>query len=207
MLLFLLASGIAYRGHNLLDSFRVPARALAFIALGVALFVFANAKGIIRAGTLRQSSFRLFLFISAIQIAASAWVIRPEGSNHSPYEESVQRLADILKADHTKNVWLSTQDLSDIYIHVGLTRNNLALPNVYYGDMGQMIKIYGNHCGYSFDHLLTLGPMVQGPSYELISDTEWANAKGEISSDNLFLLKQIKLDSKFVNIYRVICDQ
>jgi hypothetical protein len=93
-----------------------------------------------------------------------------------------------------------------MYIHVGLTRNNLALPNVYYGDMGQTIKTKGNNCGYSFDHLLTLAP-IDKPSYKLIADTEWSNTKGEIPSNNLFLLEQINLDSEIVNIYRVVCDE
>jgi hypothetical protein len=205
LLLVLLATGIAYRGHNLFDSFRTPARALAFIALATVLFVFINAKAHIDVGTLKPSTFRLFLFISAVQIAASAWVIRPEGSIHSPYEKSVQQLANILKADQAQSVWFSTQNLADMYIHVGLTRNNLALPVVYYGDMGQTIEIKGNHCGYSFDHLLTLTP-VTGPVLALNADIEWSNAQGEILVSKLFLIDQVKLDKNIINVYRVVCD-
>lgn len=206
IVLLLFATGIAYSGHDLFDAFRVPARALAFIALGVTLFILVNAKGIIASGILKERLLSLFLFISAVQIAVSAWVIRPEGSAHSPYEVSVQRVADILKDDQAKNVWFSSKDLRYMYIHVGLSRNNLSLPSVYYGDMGQEIKIQGNHCGYSFDHLLAFAP-VEGPAYELNADVEWADAHGEIPTKNLFLLGQVRLDKDTINIYRVICDK
>ena len=129
-----------------------------------------------------------------------------EGSTHSPYERSVQRLADILRADHAKSVWFATQDLNDMYIHVGLTRNNLALPNVYYGDMGQTIEIKGNYCGYSFDHLLAFAP-VEGPVHELNAEIEWSNATGKIPLNNLVLLDHVKLDDDIVNVYRVVCDR
>jgi len=206
VVLCLLATGIAYRGHPLFDSFRTPARALAFIALGTALIVLINAKGIIAAGILKPNSLKLFLLISAVQIAASAWVIRPEGSTHSPYEESVQQVADILTADHAENVWFSAKDLSYMYIHVGLTRNNLALPVVYYGDMGQVIQIKGKHCGYSFDHLLAFAP-VEGSAYELNAGIEWSDTQGRIPLDNLFLVEQVLLDGDLVNIYRVVCNE
>jgi hypothetical protein len=190
----------------LFDAFRVPARALAFIALAVALFILINAKGLLVVGVMKQRSLSLFLFISAVQIALGAWVIRPVGSAHSPYEKSVQQVADILKNDQAKNVWFSAKDLSYMYIHVGLTRNNLSLPSVYYGDMGQVIKIKGDHCGYSFDHLLAFAP-VEGPVYELAADTEWSDAHGEIPVKNLFLLGQLRLDNNTLNIYRVVCDK
>jgi hypothetical protein len=205
-LLSLLATGIAYRGHSLFDAFRTPARALAFIALGVALVVFINAKEMIAGMILKQNFLRLILFISAVQIAASAWVIRPEGSPHSPYEKSVQYVADLLKADHAKSVWFSAKDLNYMYIHVGLTRNHLALPVVYYGDMGQTIQIKGNHCGYSFDHLLAFAP-VEGATYRLDANIEWSNTQGEIPLKNLFLIKQVSLDGDIVNIYRVLCNK
>ena len=93
-----------------------------------------------------------------------------------------------------------------MYIHVGLTRNNLALPNVYYGDMGQTIPIGGNHCGYSFDHLLAFAP-VEGPVYKFYAEIEWSDANGEIPLNNLLLLEQVSLDDMKVDVYRVICNQ
>jgi hypothetical protein len=201
----LLATGIAYQGHALLDSFRTPGRAIAFIALGASLIVFINIKGMIVTGMSKSNTLRLLLFISAVQVAATAWVIRPEGSMHSPYEDSVQHIADLLKADRAKSVWFSTKDLGHMYIHVGLTRNNLALPDVYYGDMGQTIPIKGNHCGYSFDHLLAFAP-VEGPIYRFYAEIEWSDANGEIPLNNLLLLEQVSVDGMKLNVYRVVCN-
>jgi hypothetical protein len=155
-------------------------------------------------GISKSNTLRLLLFISAVQIAATAWVLRPQGSLHSPYETSVQHIADRLKADGAKNVWFSTKDLDYMYIHVGLTRNNLALPNVYYGDMGQTISIKGNHCGYSFDHLLAFAP-VEGPVYKFYAEIEWSDANGEIPLNHLLLLEQVSLDGMKLDVYRVVC--
>jgi hypothetical protein len=113
---------------------------------------------------------------------------------------SVQNLADILKADQAKSVWFSAEDLSYMYIHVGLTQNDLALPDVYYGDMGQTIEITGNYCGYSFDHLVAFAP-VEGSVLELNADVEWSNTKGEIPIYNLILLEQVKLDNDLFKKY------
>ena len=204
--LYLFASGIAYYGNDLFDLFRVPARALAFLALGLGLYIFVGLKAIKAEKALKQNTISLFLFASAVQVTALAWLIRPGGSIHSPYEKSVQVLADRLKADQAKSVWLSssTRDFRQMYIHVGLTRNNLALPNVYYGDIGQMIDPHGDHFGYSFDHLLTFTP-VKGPIYELIRDVERTNANGKIPVNNLLLIEEIALGQDVVNIYRVVC--
>ncbi len=206
VLLTLLATGIAYRGHNLLDSFRVPSRALAFIALGIALFVLLNIQLLKQNTNIVQNSIGVLLFISGVQIAASAWQIRPAGSVHSPYEPAVQSLAATLKADGAQSVWFSAKDLSYMYIHVGLTRNNISLPVVYYGDMGQTVEITGDHCGYSFDHLITLSP-IEGPMMELNADIEWSTARGEISTDKLSLLEQLNLDDGEFNVYRVTCNR
>ena len=203
-LLLLLSSGLAYRGQNWFNLFRVPARALAFVALAIVLFVLMNARGLINHTRLKQTSLRLFLFTSAVQIAASAWVIRPEGSKHSPYQASVQHVADILKADNAKSIWFSTRALDDMYIHVGLTRNDLALPNVYYGDMGQNITAMGSYCSYSFDHVIAFAP-IEGSTLQLLADTEWSVTDEEIPLDKLSLLERVKLDDRILNIYRVIC--
>lgn len=206
LFLFLLASGVAYQGQNWFDLFRVPSRALAFVALGIILFVLVNRQKAIEFGVITPKSWRLLLFISALQIVASAWLFQPHGSAFSPYESSIQQLADILKADHAKSVWISKKHLlDDMYIQVGLTRNNLALPNVYYGDMGQDIEVTGTHCGYSFDHLIVFGP-VKGPVLELSAAPEWSDTYGLISLDNLLLLEQIKLNGSVVSVYRVICN-
>jgi hypothetical protein len=203
-LLILLASGLAYSLLDWLNLFRIPSRALAFVALGIALYVVMNIQELIRLSALSEKSARLMLLISAVQILASAWIIRPEGSNFSPYEDSVQQLANVLKSDHAKSVWLSSIELNDMYIDVGLTRNQIALPNVYYGDMGQEIQIQGQHCGYSFDHVLAFAP-VNGSVLELYPNTEWSHTTGEISLDRLLLLEQVRVGDDLLNVYRVIC--
>lgn len=203
-LLLLLSSGLAYRVVNWFDLFRTASRALAFVALAIALYVFMNLQALIRSSILSEKNVRFLLFISAVQILASAWMIRPEGSSFSPCEDSVQRLADILKADHAKSVWRSDVDLDTMYIDVGLTRNHIALPNVYYGDMGQQIQIQGPYCGYSFDHLLASAP-VDSTVIELYPNTEWSHTTGEISLDHLHLLEQIQIGDDLLNVYRVVC--
>ena len=203
-LLILLASGVAYRLLSWLDLFRIPSRALALVALGIAVYVVMNVQELIRLSALSEKSARLMLFISAVQILASAWIIRPEGSTFSPYEDSVQHLANVLKSDNANSVWLSTIELNDMYIDIGLTRNHIALPNVYYGDMGQEIQIKGPNCGYSFDHILAFAP-VNGSVLELYPNTEWSHTTGEISLDRLLLLEQVRVGDDLLNVYRVIC--
>lgn len=203
-LLILLASGLAYRFVHWFDLFRVSSRALAFVALGIALFVMMNIGELIRLSVLREKTVRLMLLISAVQVLASAWIIRPEGSPFSPYEASVQHLADVLKADHAKSVWLSTRELDDMYIDVGLTRNGISLPNVYYGDMGQAIPMQGPYCGYSFDHILVVPPL-DGAVIELSPNAEWSLAVGEIPFDRLVLVEEVHVGDEVLHVYRVTC--
>jgi hypothetical protein len=205
LILLLLATGIVYPYQSWLDLFRVPARALAFVALAILLFILINAPDMVERSLIKHQTLQLVLLISAVQIVASSWFIRPKGSVHSPYEAPVQRLANVLKADSAKSVWISTRNLGDMYIHVGLTANHLSLPNVYYGDMGQDIELLGNYCGYSFDHLIVFAPVDKDP-IKLEADTEWSNTSGEISLENLSLLEQVKVDDKTLNIYRVNCN-
>ncbi len=203
-LLILLASGLAYRFVNWFDLFRIPSRALAFVALGIALYVVMNTEESIQRSALSEKAARLMLLISAVQVLAGAWIIRPQGSPFSPYETSVQHLADVLKADHAKSVWLSTQKLDNMYIDVGLTRNYISLPNVYYGDMGQSIHVEGPYCGYSFDHILTRAS-VDGAVIELSPNVEWSHSTGKIPIDDLLLLEEVRLGGELMHVYRVIC--
>jgi hypothetical protein len=91
-----------------------------------------------------------------------------------------------------------------MYIDVGLTRNDISLPNVYYGDMGQAIPIQGSYCGYSFDHILVVPP-VDGDAIELSPNTEWSQAAGEIPLDRLVLLQEVRLGNQLLHVYRVTC--
>ena len=127
------------------------------------------------------------------------------GSIHSPYDPNAEQLATMLKRDGSQSVWFSMQNLNDTYIEAVLTQNNLALPNAYYGDMGQKLIITGNHCGFSFDHLIALTPDQSQTQIKLKSDLDWIPDPGYISITNLLLLKQMTLDGKEYSIYRVMC--
>jgi hypothetical protein len=92
-----------------------------------------------------------------------------------------------------------------MYIHVGLTRNNLALPNVYYGDMGQKIETRGDYCGYSFDHLIAEPPR-KGSMIDLREDEGRFKVKERIPLSRLVLIKEMELNGNPISVYRVVCD-
>ncbi len=191
----LLATSLAYRGHHLLDSFRVPARAITFIALVVVLLTLTDKN--FSAGKL--------LFLSAAQVAIMSFMIQPYGAPFSPYDLQAQTLVNILKADNTKSAWISMRDLNDMYIQAVLNQNQISLPNVYYGDMGQEVKITGTNCGYSFDHLISPAP-ITGNIIELKADMEWSDTKGEIPLNDLYLIGQATVHDLQYNLYRVQCN-
>lgn len=193
---FLLVTSLAYRGHHLLDSFRVPARAIVFVALVVILFTISCGK--FKAGGL--------LILSAVQVAMMSFMIQPYGALFSPYDLQAQRLAEVLKADGARSVWVSMRELNDMYIQVALNRNGLSLPNVYYGDMGQEVKIEGNFCGYSFDHLLVWEP-VSGTSVPLKADMEWSETEGVIPLSALEKVGAVAVHQVEYQIYRVVCER
>lgn len=199
LVLVLLATSLAYQGHHLMDPFRVPARAVAFIALVVTLFVLMVRDGREKTNT------RIFLVASALQVGILSFMIQPYGAAYSPYDPQAQILADVLKSDNAKNAWISMRELNDMYIQVVLTQNGISLPNVYYGDMGQAVKIEGDYCGYSFDHLVTLAP-IEGDSIELKADMEWSDTHGRISLNELSLVRRVNINGLTYDVYRVICD-
>ena len=132
-------------------------------------------------------------------------MIRPYGVLYGPYDPQAQALADVLKADDAKSVWMSMRELNDMYIQVAINRNGIALPNVYYGDMGQNVEITGDYCGYSFDHLVTPKPGA-GDSIALNADMEWSDARGEIPLYDLSLVRDVTIHNLRYYVYRVICD-
>lgn len=192
----LLVTSLAYRGHHLLDSFRVPARAIIFVALVTILFTLSGRE--LKAGKL--------LILSALQVTVMSFLIQPYGALFSPYDLQAQRLADVLKADGARSVWISMRELNDMYIQVALNRNGLSLPNVYYGDMGQVVKIEGGFCGYSFDHLLVWEP-VNGDSILLRADMEWSQTEGEILLSALEEVGVVTVHQVEYRIYRVVCGE
>ena len=196
----LFATGLAYEGHNLFDTFRVPARTLPFIALCVTIFTFLQLLG-----NFPPNLRKIYLLTSTIQVLLLSSMIRPEGAPFSPYDTDAQQLANILKMDNAESIWLSMGELNDMYIQVVLTDNGIQLPNVYYGDMGQQVKITGNFCGYSFDHLVVQTPITNS-EIDLIADMEWSQTRGKIPLEDLSPLAEVNINGKSYLTYRVVCN-
>jgi hypothetical protein len=206
IVLGIFSTNLPYSATHLFDTFRVPVRAVSFVALAVTLlFLYGYPKGSTEDKTKYKLIFQILLLASVIQVILFSWMIRPMGSAHSPYDPNAEQLATMLKRDGSQSAWFSMQNLNDTYIEAVLTQNNLALPNAYYGDMGQKLIIPGNHCGFSFDHLIALTPDQSQSQIRLKSDLDWIPDPGYISITNLLLLKQMTLDSKEYSIYRVVC--
>lgn len=198
LIFVLLGTGLAYTGHHLLDTFRVPMRAVSFIALVVLLVVIVRPPQ-------AQGQRNSLLILSAVQVAVLSMMIRPDGALYSPYDAQAQHLADLLKQSGAKSVWISMRELNDMYIQAVLNQNGLSLPNVYYGDMGQEVKITGDYCGYSFDHLVVPAPAVKD-SIELKADMEWSDERGEISIRSLEQVGRTAVNGIDYQVFRVRCD-
>ncbi|MCS7248101.1 MAG: hypothetical protein NZ840_07650 [Anaerolineales bacterium] len=199
MLFILLATATLYRGHSLLDTFRVPMRALPFVALTMLLLLLLW----VAREDQRRAAF--FFVLAAIQVSLVSLLVRPTGSSYSPYDPQAQALADLLKSRGAKQVWLPSDDAREMYLHVALNRNGIGLPNVYYGDMGQEPAITGRYCGYGFDHLITRHP-IRTQQHYLKPDLWWTTARGMIARQNLEFVEKVSLYGRQLYVYRVICD-
>jgi len=92
-----------------------------------------------------------------------------------------------------------------MYLDVVLTQQRIALPNVYYGDMGQQITTSGSNCGYSFDYLINPSSSSEKESIMLVSAVS-GQSLDTIPYENLEFLDQVTLDSQPYDIYHVICN-
>lgn len=202
--LALLATGALYRGHHILDTFRVPCRATAFLAVTILLFVCVCMRHYPLSISPRA---RASLLVTAVaHVALVLLSIQPPGDSYDADSSGAGRLAASLVARNAKSVWLSTFDLDqDTLIPFALTRAGLALPNVYYGDMGQTVPLRGPYCGFSFDYLLRDGdPTLPEPMF-LINDIT-GRSEGAIPAVNLrHEGSETVLDREW-QIYRVVCD-
>ncbi len=220
--LILFTTGVIYRGHHFLNTFRIPVRAIVFVALSLILYLLLDfsAKYNVNPTPKYGSMFQVFLLLSLIQIIIVYSIhMRPPGSTRSPYDVEVQRIAEILIEDKAKSVWVnemkfkeknypprsfqeSTVEYQETYFDVVLTNNGLALPNVYYGDLGQVVSTTGPYCGYSFDHVIS-------PDYSnalnLVSKLTKQKI-GEISEYHLHLIDSSLVDNMKVYIYRISCE-
>jgi hypothetical protein len=206
LIMILLATGVLYQWQHMLDTFRVPARAITFVALALTLYILEASR---HDGKATRT--RVYLLASALQIVVMSFMIRPYGAAYGPYDPKAQELADVLLADNARSVWISMQELTgsdkrnSMYIQAALMRNGLSLPNVYYGDMGQKVTIHGDSCGYSFDHLVTLSAS-DAAGVNLTADIDWSGASGWISARNLTLVDQIDVNGRYYSVFRIVCD-
>jgi hypothetical protein len=152
----LLATGILYRGHHLLDTFRVPQRAGVFLALVLLLACGELIRTRWEGRPPRAAE--LALGAALAQVALIAFTIRPGGGALWIDDSGASTLAEYLVRNGAHDVWVSPQDAEGMVISVALTAHRLSLPNVYYGPMGQRVPTRANSCsGYSFDHILMDG--------------------------------------------------
>ena len=202
IILILLATGALYQGQHLLDTFRTSGRAISVIALTTMLYVLISHTVSAKTDTPRSRKFyRWLLVIAAVQVGLVSWLIRPPGSQYNLDNSDAQQLIQILQADQAKSVWMQMEGLQYMYIQAALTEHNVALPNVYYGDMGQIIPVRGPYCGFSFDHLISPASNTV-PVLEYIAGVK---TNEQIPATTLQRIAQVTLHADLYDIYRVVC--
>jgi hypothetical protein len=198
----LLASGLAYRGHHLLDTFRVPVRALPFAALSLLLFVLLSVRDW---DSRRTPILSLMMLVSVIHVGIVLSGVRPVGTRWGLDNSGSQDLAAYLQDLGARSVWLQTPD-GDMLIHIALNQHGISVPNAYYGDMGQQVRSTGEFCGFSFDHILL--QTEQSPeSVEFRSNVPAQPVVGphEIDGEQLRFLRKFMIRDEAWSIYQVIC--
>jgi hypothetical protein len=198
----LLASGMAYQGHHLLDTFRVPARALAFAALSLLLFVLVS----VRDWSDRRRTFLFWMMLlSVLQVSLVLSRIRPEGGKWWLDNSGTEEVSTYLQERDANSVWLQMPD-GDMLIHIAVNLKGIGVPNAYYGDMGQKVVSSGENCGFSFEYILL--PKGNLPdTVRLESDVPARQVEGpsEIDSQKLRLLRDFAIEDKVWSLYEVHC--
>jgi len=198
VILILFATGFIFHLTSLFDTFRIPARAIPFIALNIFLYCLMSVQ---RGKSDLNVTF--YLGVSAIQIIFLAWLIRPIGSPYSYHDIGVRELGTLLKKDKAQDIWINNQLPTNMNIDIGLTMLGFNLPNVYYGDMGQEVPVYGNRCGYAFDHIITAED--EGLPILLKPNNEWQSFKISMPKERLELVGRVKVNGLIYKVYRVKC--
>jgi hypothetical protein len=199
----LLASGLAYRGHHLLDTFRVPARALHFAALSLLLFVFLSVRN--WAGKRKTIVFWMLL-LSVIQVVFVLSTIRPIGGHWWLNNSGVEEVAAYLSHRNAKSVWVQTTG-TDMLIHIALNIRGIGVPNAYYGDMGQRVVSAGDHCGLSFDYILLPGvsPSERVELKSSVPARQQVEGPSKIDRHNLRYLRDFSVEDELWSLYEVSC--
>lgn len=199
-----LTVGLAYSKHQLLDTFRVPVRAIAFFALSMMLFTLLGVRDALGSFSSRRFGFvRLLLLASMTYAFGLWWWARPIGTAHSP--QLADELVSYLKSQAANSVWFSTEALDEMFIDVALNLNGISLPNVYYGDMNQIIPVEGNYCGYSFDYLLSGTVETRNSSVLLYSELDRDRVLGNIPVSRLEFASSFLIAGKHYDLYKVVC--
>lgn len=200
------ATGLLNQAVSWLDTFRVPARAMAFVAVCLILVVMPGMSGAARRGR-RTEVLRLSLLILAVaQICVAWWRVRPTGSSEWLDNSGAQALAQTLKQQGAQSVW-TTGDAAtaEPLIDVALNLEQISLPNAYYGEMNQVITTQGTHCGYSFDYLLLKEALPQTDLYPLYT-TNWpVRLAGLVHTGDLRLFQHISAVGTQWHVYHVVC--
>ena len=201
-LLTLLSTATLYQWLPPLNAFRVPSRALAFVALALVTFVLYGLKITPFSGWQYWSA-RLLLLLSCLQILF-VWVdVRPNGT---PYwlHDGATTLAAHLDALNAKSVWFSTAQAGDMLIPLALNQRGIALPNVYYGGINQTIQATGHHCSFSFDYLI-LQERQPLSAVPLITSTFPQRYVGAIQPHNLRWQDTIIVNGTPRHLFAVVC--
>ena len=200
----LMATGLLYQGHQLLDTFRVVSRTMAFaaVALLLAALIFAKDMPSALGQTIPVSS--ILLGVSAILALNNWWKVQPAGSEWLE-QSGASEIVEYLSTEGAESVWLQPPEPPNRLVGIGLNQAGIALPDWYYGQMGQEKPTMGKYCGYSFDYLVTAQELDEG--FALNGGT-WSNRKVvTIHRESLELEAEFELQQQAYRIYRVICPE
>jgi hypothetical protein len=198
-ILTLLATGTLYQGHHLLDTFRLPSRAMPFVAVAILLFIFSCSGDLVchAPSSAKRWIVAILMVVSVVQVSLTCWTIRPIGSKYWLDNSGATEIAMFLKSQKAHSVWIDNLT-RDMLIHLALNLNGISVPIAYYGDMGQTVPITGAYCGYSFDFFLVDHSERQLDEYDLLG-------KGKIPASNMHLVNTIEVAERRWDVYRVVC--
>lgn len=199
----LMATGQLYRGHHLLDTLRVVNRSMAFASLSLLL------AGLIYAQDMQAAIGRtiplttILLGISAILVLTNWWKIQPTGGIWLD-QSGASEIVEYLSTEGAESVWLLPPEPEIRLVGIGLNEEGIALPDWYYGQMGQEKPTTGDYCGYAFDYLLTTRHLYD--EFVIKGGTRGKPIFVTIHSDNLEPVAEYELEQQMYQIYRVSCE-
>ncbi len=209
-LFLLLATGVAYRGHHFLDTFRTTSRAMAFVAVVTLLGGLAFARELRAKGRVHRTILTISLALSAIQVVAVWGQLRPAGLEYWIYSGADQ-VAQSLQSSGAKSVWIdvtnyrSSAGETGRLLGVALNLRGIALPDWYYGNMGQSTPLNGPFCGYPFDYLLSDQSFDLAQVVELAPNCYHCAGTIRLPRGALTLEGSYAVADRQYKVYRVVC--